>query len=98
MSLLNYFVISPLKESQREANPLLYNQFLLSFERVKGSGESKRGEPSEYAQRESKRGEVPLKKQIPLPLIKGKGIKGIGLHDKNLCHFLEIASALYASQ
>jgi hypothetical protein len=28
---------------------------------------------------ESKRGEASLKTNLPLPLIKGKGIKGIGL-------------------
>ena len=33
---------------------------------------------------ESKRGEAPLIKYPPLPLIKGKGIKGIGLPNKNL--------------
>jgi len=31
---------------------------------------------------ELKRGEASLIKQIPLPLIKGKGIKGIGLPKK----------------
>ena len=31
-----------------------------------------------------KRGEAPLYKILPLPLIKGKGIKGIGLPNKNL--------------
>jgi len=34
--------------------------------------------------RELKRGEAPLTTPIPLPLIKGKGIKGIGLPSKNL--------------
>jgi hypothetical protein len=28
---------------------------------------------------ESKRGEAPLQKNLPLPLFKGKGIQGIGL-------------------
>ena len=36
----------------------------------------------EKSKRESKRGEAPLKKKLPLPLIKGKGIKGIGLPNK----------------
>jgi len=30
--------------------------------------------------RESRRDEVPLKELLPLPLTKGKGIKGIGLY------------------
>ena len=38
----------------------------LSFEGINVKGESKRGEAS-------------LKQPIPLPLVKGKGIKGIGL-------------------
>jgi len=32
----------------------------------------------EKLKRELKRGEAPLKKNLPLPLDKGKGIKGIG--------------------
>jgi len=32
---------------------------------------------------ESKRGEASLKTNLPLPLVKGKGIKGIGLLKKN---------------
>jgi hypothetical protein len=28
--------------------------------------------------REFKRGEAPLQKNLPLPLVKGKGIKGMG--------------------
>jgi hypothetical protein len=35
-------------------------------------------------QRESKRGGASLISLIPLPLIKGKGIQGIGLPNKNL--------------
>ena len=33
---------------------------------------------------ELKRGEAPLKKKLPLPLVKGKGIQGIGLIINNL--------------
>jgi hypothetical protein len=33
---------------------------------------------------ELKRGFTPLTKPIPLPLVKGKGIKGMGLPSKNL--------------
>jgi hypothetical protein len=47
--------------------------------------EFNRGENPKY--RESERDEVPLKKLIPLPLVKGKGIKGIGLI-KGLRRFL----------
>jgi hypothetical protein len=38
----------------------------------------KGGQPEGLNCRESKRGEAPLQKKIPLPLGKGKGIKGIG--------------------
>jgi len=33
----------------------------------------------ENIKEESKRGEAPLTKNLPLPLVKGKGIKGMGL-------------------
>ena len=33
---------------------------------------------------ESKRGEAPFLENLPLPLVKGKGIKGIGLLNKYL--------------
>jgi len=35
----------------------------------------------EKLKREFKRGKAPLQKNLPLPLIKGKGIKGIGFQD-----------------
>jgi len=38
-----------------------------------------RGTKKEVLKGESKRGKAPLKKNLPLPLDKGKGIQGIGL-------------------
>jgi len=51
--------------------PALYNQFSFPFEEKMLKG--------------SLRGAKPLfRKNLPLPLIKGKGIKGIGFLDKKL--------------